>query len=123
MDLQSFIRETIVQISKGIEDASQELQGSGAIVNPVNVSTNGNDAKIHGLIVPQDRGTMHRTVQTVAFDVGIAASEGAGTKGGIGVVVGAIALGSQGQSDSSTSSTSRIQFTVPIALPQSKHDL
>jgi len=56
-------------------------------------------------------------VQTVEFDVAVTATEGTDTKGGIGVVAGVFALGSQGQSSEEISAVSRIKFSVPITLP------
>lgn len=61
--------------------------------------------------------TDHNITQNVKFDVGITATEGSGTKGGIGVVTGVVALGSQGRSDKAVEGVDRIQFTVPILLP------
>ena len=123
MDHQTFIRETLVQIAKGIEEAAEELRESGAIINPENVSPSVQGSPVYGQIIPRNTTTMRRYVQSVTFDVAIAASEGTGTRGGIGVVVGAIAIGSQGQSNASSSSTSRIQFSVPVALPETAHGL
>ena len=124
MDLQTFIRETLVQVARGIEEAAEELKESGALINPENVANaNQQGSVVYGQIVPKKDAIMRRHVQSVTFDVAIAASEGTGTKGGIGVVVGAIALGSQGQSNASSSSTSRVQFSVPVALPETRHGL
>lgn len=124
MDLQTFIRETLVQVARGIEEAAEELKESGALINPENVANaNQQGSVVYGQIVPKRDAIMRRHVQSVTFDVAIAASEGTGTKGGIGVVVGAIALGSQGQSNASSSSTSRVQFSVPVALPETRHRL
>ena len=53
----------------------------------------------------------------VDFDVALTVTEGTGTKGGIGIVAGAFALGSTGQSTAQNSSVSRVQFSVPIAFP------
>ena len=56
-------------------------------------------------------------MQAVKFDVAVTATEGTGTKGGIGVVAGVFALGSQEQSSAEVSAVSRLKFAVPIALP------
>jgi hypothetical protein len=61
-------------------------------------------------------------VQSIHFDVAISIEQGTETKGGIGLVVGAVTLGSQGKSDTSNTSQSRIQFTIPMALPTSKRN-
>jgi hypothetical protein len=49
--------------------------------------------------------------------VAVYAKEGTETKGGVGVVVATIALGSQGKSKEDTGSESRIQFGIPLMLP------
>jgi hypothetical protein len=56
-------------------------------------------------------------IRNVEFDVALTVAEGTGTKGGIGIVAGASALGSTGQSTAQNSSVSRVQFNVPLALP------
>ena len=43
MNLQEFIKETLVQIASGIEGAAAELKGSKAIINPRNVQTGAGD--------------------------------------------------------------------------------
>lgn len=60
------------------------------------------------------------TTETVSFDVALTIEEGSGTKGGIGVFVGAIGVGSQGQSDSRSTSLSRVTFSVPVIFPTMK---
>jgi hypothetical protein len=56
-------------------------------------------------------------VDQVDFDVAVTAVEGKGTKGGIGVFVGAVGLGSLGESNVSSSTVSRIRFSVRVRLP------
>jgi hypothetical protein len=117
MDLRNFIKETLVQIAQGIDDASQALEGSTAIVNPRSVigAHGTNDAKVYGYVA-KDKN-MRQAVQSINFDVAISVAKGTETKGGVGLMVGAVALGSQGKSDASNTSQSRIQFTIPMVLP------
>lgn len=118
MDLQTFITETLVQIANGISEANVLLANVHAVANPRNVSPTGEaGGTVYGHIVPDELGQMRRVVQSVNFDVAISVAEGSGTKGGIGVVVGAIALGGQGSSSTNNASQSRVSFTVPMALP------
>jgi hypothetical protein len=53
----------------------------------------------------------------VEFDVAVTASSATGTKGGVGVVAGILALGAQGQSNQENKALSRLKFSVPISLP------
>lgn len=120
LDLRNFIKETLVQIAQGIEDASQALGSTTAIVNPRNVvgAHGTNDSKVYGYV--DESRDLRQAVQSIHFDVAISIGQGTETKGGIGLVVGAVTLGSQGKSDSSNTSQSRIQFTIPMALPTTK---
>jgi hypothetical protein len=116
MDLRNFIKETLVQLAQGIDDARIALEGSNAVVNPRNVATGaGNkDSSIYGFVTS---GEMSQVVQAINFDVAVSVAQGTETKGGIGLMVGAVALGSHGKSDASNASQSRIQFTIPMVLP------
>jgi hypothetical protein len=112
MELQTFVAETLAQIVEGVAQARQRCRAAGARVNPAIRYTTKDAMTTHGLFAT-DVGAM----QLVHFDVAIAATEGTGTKGGIGVVVGAFTLGSSGQSQAEKSASSRVQFVVPLALP------
>ena len=103
MELREFVKETLVQIISGVADAqsSAEVESTRSAVAPSGQGTS-------------DRDTLN---QDVTFDVALTTTDKSLTKGGVGVFVGAIGLGSQGQSDSSRLSLSRVQFTVPIYLP------
>ena len=105
-----------MQIALGIENAAERLKGSKALVNPRNVNTDTSlTSGIYGFV---DTETHYfKVVQKIEFDVAVTASSGTATKGGIGIMVGAIGLGSQGQSEAQDSSVSRIKFVVPMVLP------
>jgi hypothetical protein len=121
MDLQNFITQTLVQIAKGVEGASLELKDSSAIVNPRNVSgTHNANSNVYGYL--DENKKFYRAVQQIEFDVAVVASKGTETKGGIGIMVGSIGLGSQGKSDAENSSHSRIKFKIPMVLPFDKTD-
>ena len=111
MNIEDFVRETLVQITNGVVQAQRQLDKSGALVNP------------HMRVILKEhsigQAEMHagEVVSLVEFDVAVRATEGKETKGGIGVVAGVISLGSAGKSDSSSGSESRIKFSVPLLLP------
>ncbi|WP_297927965.1 hypothetical protein [Metallibacterium sp.] len=123
MELKSFITETLVQIACGIDDANAALSDSEAIVNPRYVIGHGEveDGTVYGYLVEgSDRQSYRQAVHAVEFDVAVVAAEGKEAKGGIGVMVGSIGLGAQGKRDASTSSNSRIKFTIPMLFPAKK---
>jgi hypothetical protein len=111
MNIEDFVRETLVQITNGVTQAQRQLDPTGALVNP-RMKAIGKEHSIGEVY-------MHagEVVSFVEFDVAVGATEGKETKGGIGVVAGVIGLGSSGKSDSSSRSESRIKFKVPLLLP------
>lgn len=118
MNLQEFVTQALIQIAAGVREADKELQTSGAVVNPLYVTSVRQDkSNIYGYM--GDQTNSRRAVHYVEFDVAVTAIEGKESKGGIGIMVGFIGLGSQGSSEESNTSVSRIKFTVPIALPNS----
>ena len=106
MELHEFIRETLSQIITGITEA----QLSDAVINTT------------AAIVPIGQGLTDddRLNQVVQFDIAVTTQTGTQTKGGIGIFVGPVTLGSAGKSDQSTDSTNRIRFSVPVYLPAQK---
>ncbi len=116
MELQDFVAKTLVQIIKGVEQAQKEIGDSQAKVSPKlrNVFTETQAGGTQGLGWTAEGDSL---VSVVQFDVSVTAQEGQGTKGGIGVVTGIFALGSQGASDKASTAATRIQFGVPIKLP------
>lgn len=112
MDLKDFVAETLQQIVEGTKAAQNHIQQSGAAINPNLLGDYKEHAK-HGLLLS---GT-GKVAQLVQFDVALEVKEGTGTKGGIGVMAGLFALGTQGQSNAENSSLNRVKFSVPLSLP------
>jgi len=117
MQLKEFITETFKQIVDGIVEAQDYGGPKGARISPGDLTCR------------TDQGLQFWDKKTgeiatlIEFDVALSTTEGTGTKGGIGIFVGPIGVGSQGQSDAGQSSSSRIKFTVPVHLPKSgKHE-
>jgi hypothetical protein len=111
MKLEEFITETINQIISGISKTHDHAKEKGATVNP---------RLEHRKTTLSTGKTTVRAVSpihNVEFDVAVTTTEGKGTKGGFGVFVGPIGAGSQGQSESSNTSMSRIKFSIPIIFP------
>lgn len=98
MELKDFIRETIVQIAQGIEEANTELKDSGAIVNPRNVSVDySGKAKHYGVL--SDSGAEDEflpSVQAIEFDVAVHATEGSEKSAKAGISVGSVGIGGAG---------------------------
>jgi len=115
VQLRDFITETLVQIAQGIERANERLEGSSALVNPKNVKTY---TRGENLVMRLSEDKEHdRFADFIEFDVAAYAKEDAATKGTLGIVIGTIGLGTQGQSANSIGSESRIRFRIPMVMP------
>jgi len=112
MELKEFIKTTITQISQGIIEAQEELNGNDMIVNPSGLATNSNGDKYL-------RTDGWRYVQNIEINVGVTAIEKEGEKAGIGIVTGILSGGAQASSDNSNQTVSTIKFDIPVALPSS----
>jgi len=102
MKLQEFISETLKQIITGVKEAQEYANSLGGIINPPKKGPGSNFID---------------SAENVAFDVAVTSTEGSETKGGVGVFVAAFGLGAQGKTDMSSSSISRIKFSVSVFLP------
>lgn len=110
MELKYFISETLSQLIEGVVEAQSKVQAFGGRISP-HVHTPSDPKSLYG------RTNDKLPVIFVDFDISIEAQEGTGTKGGIGVVAGIFALGSQGESKENRQSSNKIKFSIPVALP------
>jgi hypothetical protein len=119
MELKSFVRETLVEIVKGVKEAQEKTKASGALINPEGVITESNTKIVKWL--PERRGSGDwREGQVVEFDVAVAVSEKDEAKGGIGIQVASIMIGVgvSGKIEDENSTISRLKFSVPLFLPE-----
>jgi len=117
MELQDFVTQSILQITKGVEAAQECLADSTASANPP-IGTVFTQSQTGGTNMALGWGDNGDLIHMLQFDVAVTATDGKKTKGGIGVVTGIVALGSQGQSEQANAHTSRIKFGVPIQYPK-----
>ncbi|MEK6686370.1 MAG: hypothetical protein AABY99_08265 [Pseudomonadota bacterium] len=111
MKLKDFVAETLKEIVDGVVEAQKYYKEKGGSINSSSITFRTD----HGLQIWNSENG--QPVQQIEFDVAVTTTEGTETKGGIGVFVGPVGLGSQGKSDATNSSSSRIKFSVPILLP------
>jgi len=115
IELKDFVSKTLTQIVEGVQDSQNALKGTEAEINPRLYNTK--SSTMQDLCIRKG-SEIQVPILMVKFDVAVQATEGTGTKGGIGIVVGPVVIGTQGRSDKENSSISRINFEIPIALPQ-----
>lgn len=109
MELQEFIKETLVQITQGVIDAQQEMKANGCLINPLLTSSKGdyiNDEFLSNI----------RSVQKVKMNIALTISESSGKKSGIGVAK-VLNAGINSEHEALNEKVTSISFEIPIALP------
>lgn len=116
MKLQEFVRETLKEIIAGVKESQKYAESEGALVSPY-MYEHGDKTSIRYL-AHQNNATIER----IEFDVAVTSTEGSATEAGAGIFVAAFGLGAKGTSDASSSSISRIKFSIPLGLPHARID-
>lgn len=114
MELEDFVKGTLVQVFRGVEAARNELSKSTGTVSPrvwESAATQSAEGPTHG-----DK------VHYVDFDVAVTAASEKSSKGGIAVVTALLSVGAKGSSRTENEHVSRIKFSVPVVLPHTPND-
>lgn len=112
MELREFVSLALREIVEGVAEAQGKV--AGGEINP-KIWMHQREAAAKMKILESNAG---KWIHLVEFDVAVTVAEGTATKGGLGLVVGPVALGSSGQSSNQSSTVSRIKFEVPVAWPE-----
>jgi hypothetical protein len=115
MDLKDFITETISSISDATISLQNKYASQGVIVNPPTDSSRSNSYE-------DDRRFVVRRVESVHFDVAVTATSA--TTGGAqaGLKVLSVEFGGKGSHAREHENVSRVQFSIPLALPPTKQE-
>lgn len=111
MELKDFVSETLKQILEGVKTAQEYSKNAGGKISPSGMGQTASNTH------PQIYAKNGEFVQMIKFDVAVTTTEDDKTKGGVGVFVGAFGIGLQGENGIQNSAINRIQFNVPIVLP------
>ena len=117
MTVKEFVEDTLVQIIDGVQAAQQRIGKSGAAINRVGLTLQ--YSQLEGRRYDPNTAEIEEMVR---FDIAVTVEGGRGTKGGVGVFLGPVVLGSQGRFSSRDSEVSRVQFAVPMVYPRSEQD-
>lgn len=110
MELKDFIRETLVEIINGVKDAQSAIRDTGAYINPPVHSSNEKRSSVSF--------SGHKSmIYDVDFDIAVTASDSSGAKGGIGVFLVGVGIGTKAELNESNVSQNKIKFQVPITYP------
>lgn len=115
MELKEFVSESLTQIISGIQDAQDKSKETGGQVVPSIIYNHhqGIDIISHIDFDP---------VALVKFDVSVTTNDVSNTKAGGGLFIAAFGAGAQTGTESSNNQLSRLQFTIPVALPKFKKE-
>ncbi|MGB5856692.1 MAG: hypothetical protein WBH20_15710 [Oceanisphaera sp.] len=104
MQLDEFVKSALVQVAKGVHEASEDVSALGGAVNP--------------LITKSFQGFTEADATDIKFDVALIVSESLTGEAGAKISVASFfrANGSVKDTDS-YQQTSRVQFSVPLRLP------
>ena len=109
MELKDFIKETLVQITNGVVEAQNIINGTGCYINP--------EGYYKGEQVHTGYNKEYRSIQKVKMSIAINVIENNQTKAGLGVVSAILTAGASTTNSDSNSVTNRIEFEIPISLP------
>jgi hypothetical protein len=113
MDLKDFVKETLVQISTGVQESIEEVRESGGFTNPAALGGTKGENKSH--VGSMGEG---QNVFWVDFDVAVTVDENSEVSGGGKLkVAGVFSVGGEAGSGTKSSSTNRVSFRIPLALP------
>lgn len=104
MDIETFVRDTITGIVRGVAGAQTATAGDGARINP-RIRSEGKIVSGH-----------NRPVSEVRFSVAVTAEDVAHGHGGIKV----LGISAGGDGSTTQEHTSRVEFTVPVCWPISR---
>jgi len=113
MELKEFVKKTLTQIAAGVEESLESVRDSGGYVNPATRTNTKISNNTHFASMPNGSN-----VFLIDFDVAITVDDKAGTGAEAKLKVASfLSLGVGGDSENKSSSTNRISFQVPLALP------
>jgi hypothetical protein len=99
MDVQTFVREILVQIAKGVHDAIDAVR------------------KLSGAVNPFDPSNGFPSTHPVQFDIAITVTESREISGEAKFKLSVLGVAAEGSKLDSTRQVSRVKFAVPCHLP------
>ncbi len=114
MELNEFITGTIKSIITSINDAKDFAEKNGAIINPILMEQ---EFDANSTIWRKDDKDGRRALTKIDFDVAVSGSNEEGHKLGGGLRIQVLTLGASSTNTELNQTTSRIKFSLNVALP------
>jgi len=116
MELKEFVTESLGQIIAGVREAQKAAGKEGNMINPGFLSTESGTRIPDGLLVAST-GSTGWVISVVNFDVAVRVTDGKSSSGKASLSIFSVGADGEMKRENSSSSVSRIQFNVPVALP------
>ena len=120
MELKDFIKQTLIDIATAIKETNQDVS-TDIIVNPKNMHGGSKDSSYAYLPDEDGLAKDNRPVQRIKFDIAVTSGGSIKGEAGAGINVVGLKIGSNGEVEDQHQNESRIQFEIPIALPNGKY--
>ncbi|UTZ23041.1 hypothetical protein HB760_01520 [Vibrio campbellii] len=115
MQLDEYIKETLVQIAKGVKDASDEVETLGGKVNPARDHT---EHQAHASGQLSSKTIKKRpNKQTIKFDIALQVKESSGVDASAKAKLAVLSIGGGAKSHDESHTAHRVQFEIPVDLP------
>jgi len=111
MELQEFIKNTLVQITNGVIEAQNELKDTGCLINPMSYN-----ASADANIIVEGVKNKARLIQKIKMNVVLDISKSKNSKSGIGVAK-VIKAGIEADETSTNKNVTSVEFEIPISFP------
>jgi len=113
MDIKDFVRDTLVQISNGVREAQDVVREDGGYVNPAARVGAKDTAESHLTTINDGQ-----SVFLVDFDIAVTVAEENSAEGEAKLKIASVlSVGGGAGTTTESTSSSRIGFKVPLALP------
>ena len=113
MDLDEFVETVLKDVLSGIRNVQKD-PSIGSFVVPAMIG--GHDYADHARVSIQ----AHLTSTIIDFDIAVTVEESSAVTGEGGIKIAGIGAKVEGDSQAKDTRTSRIQFAVPVLLPESQ---
>ena len=104
MELKNFIKGTLTEIVEAVKESQITIKGTGAVINPPQYEI-------------KERTKTGAPIFEIEFDIGVTVSDSSGAKGGIGIFMAGLGVGTKAELNESNVSQNRIKFRIPVAYP------
>ncbi|WP_229651830.1 hypothetical protein, partial [Vibrio parahaemolyticus] len=115
MQLDEYIKETLVQIAKGVKDATEEVERLGGKVNPPRTHT---EYQSDGFgVVGSTDSNVRPEKQSIKFDIALQVKETSGVDASAKAKLAVLSIGGGVKNLDESHTAHRVQFEIPVDLP------